>query len=84
MEAFVLGRRFTWLVFNRLVPHTNSWPSMKMKFMESDSNVKRNAKQKQKLNPIVQQRAIRCNLLAKYGRVGLAGFGRTAVVSLEM
>ena len=57
---------------------------MKMKFMESDSNIKRNAKQKQKFNPIVQQRAIRCNLLAKYGRVGLAGFGRTAVVSLEM
>ena len=83
MEAFVLGRRFTWLVFNRLLPHTNSWP-VRMKFMESDSNIRRITKQKQNLIPIVQQRAIRCNLLDKYGRVGLAGFGRTSVVSLEM
>ena len=45
---------------------------------------KEKCKTKTKINPIVQQRAVRCNLLAKYGRVGLAGFGRTAVVSLEM
>ena len=77
-------QEITWLVFNRLLPHTNSWPAVKIEFMVSDSNIKRITKQKQNLIPIVQQRAIRCNLLGKYGRVGLAGFGRTSVVSLEM